>query len=64
MVVKLQSALPEDVQKYIPKDMLNKIAPDKGQQQEEDDNGAGNDTAPSDDAPAQPAAPAAPQTNN
>ena len=67
LTLKLEAMLPENVQKYIPKDMLNKISPDKGQQQDEDDNGAGNDSAPSDDAPAAPAAPAtpaAPQTNN
>ncbi|KAA0698206.1 CvpA family protein [Neorhizobium sp. P12A] len=65
MVVKLESALPEQLAQMIRTNVIDKIQPEKGgQQQDDEDNGAGNDSAPSDDAPAQPAAPTAPQNSN
>jgi membrane protein required for colicin V production len=59
MVEKLTAALPQDIQARLPAEILNKIAPNQQQQQQQGtgDNAAPNDTAPSDDAPA-------PQTNN
>ncbi len=68
LVVKLESALPEQLAQMISTDVIDKIQSGrKGQPQQQDDgedSGATNDTAPSDDAPATPAPPAAPQTNN
>lgn len=59
MVEKLTAALPQDIQARLPAEILNKIAPNQQQQQQQGsgDNATPNDTAPSDDAPA-------PQTNN
>ena len=60
MVEKLKSALPDNIQAMLPPEIINKIAPNQQQQtqpQQGGDNGATNDTAPPDDAPA-------PQTNN
>lgn len=56
LAAKLEAMLPENIQKMIPPSIINKIAPEQQQPQDSGSGGAGNDTAPSDDAPA-------PQTN-
>jgi len=62
LVVKLESALPEQIAQVV-RSKVEKIVPGGQAQQSEDGDGAANDAPPSDDAPAAPAAPA-PQTGN